>query len=141
MWRLPCIILEYDILFLDIELFRMTGIEAGDFIRNRLEDRSMQIIYISGKSSYARELFKTQPMDFLVKPITQQNREQEFYGKLRDVSKKLSDSFLNIHHSYIVNPEYVLHYAYDALELMDGTILPISKANRKQIRERILRER
>ena len=72
MWRLPCIILEYDILFLDIELFRMTGIEAGDFIRNRLEDRSMQIIYISGKSSYARELFKTQPMDFLVKPITKQ---------------------------------------------------------------------
>ena len=183
---------QIDILFLDIELFRMTGIEAGDYIRNRLEDRSMQIIYISGKSSYARELFKTQPMDFLVKPITQQDidealelaikiikknmekfefqighdfyympygsllyfssegrkikiftthGEQEFYGKLRDVSKKLSDSFLNIHHSYIVNPEYVLHYAYDALELMDGTILPISKANRKQIRERILRER
>ena len=64
---------QIDILFLDIELFEMTGIQAGDFIRNRLEDRGMQIIYISGKSSYARELFKTQPMDFLVKPITQQN--------------------------------------------------------------------
>lgn len=64
---------QIDILFLDIELYEMTGIQAADFIRNHLEDRVMQIIYISGKSSYAKELFKTQPMDFLVKPITQQD--------------------------------------------------------------------
>ena len=43
-----------------------------DFIRNRLEERSMQIIYISGKASYAQELFRTQPMDFLVKPISRE---------------------------------------------------------------------
>ena len=61
-----------DILFLDIELFELTGIEVGSFIRNKMEDRGMQIIYISGKSSYAQKLFKTQPMDFLVKPITRQ---------------------------------------------------------------------
>lgn len=61
-----------DILFLDIELFNLSGIEVGDFIRNRMEDRGMQIIYISGESSYAQRLFKSQPMDFLVKPITQQ---------------------------------------------------------------------
>lgn len=60
-----------DILFLDIELLELTGIEVGSFIRNELNDREMQIIYISGKSSYAQQLFKTQPMDFLVKPITQ----------------------------------------------------------------------
>lgn len=60
-----------DILFLDIELVELNGIQAGDFIRNQLEDREMQIIYISGKSSYAQQLFKTQPMDFLVKPVTQ----------------------------------------------------------------------
>ncbi len=150
----------------------------------------MQIIYISGNSSYARDLFKTQPMDFLVKPVTQQDidgtldlavkilkkgtekfefrigrdyyyvpfgsilyftsegrkikiftihGEQEFYGKLRDVSQRLPGRFLSIHHSYIVNPEYVIRYAYDFVELTDGTILPISKANRKQVRERILR--
>lgn len=64
-----------DILFLDIELFEVTGIEVGDFIRNKMEDRGMQIVYISGKSSYAQKLFKTQPMDFLVKPITRQQIE------------------------------------------------------------------
>lgn len=182
---------QVDILFLDIELFKMTGIETGNFIRNSLEDRNMQIIYISGKSSYAQELFKTQPMDFLVKPITQEDinetlnlaikilkknmgkfefqigydfyyisfgnilyfssegrkikiftihGEKQFYGKLKDVSKKLPDGFLNIHHSYVINQTYVMHYAYDAVELTNGTILPISKANRKQVREKILRE-
>lgn len=182
---------QIDILFLDIELYEMTGIQAADFIRNHLEDRVMQIIYISGKSSYAKELFKTQPMDFLVKPIMQQDidgtlnlaikilkknlekfefqighdfyyipfgnilyfssegrkikiyttyGEKVFYGKLRDVFQGISDRFLSIHNSYIVNPEYVIHYSYDKVELTDGTVLPISKANRKQIRERILRE-
>lgn len=65
-----------DILFLDIELLKLTGIEVGDFIRNRLEDRKMQIVYISGKSSYAQALFKTQPLDFLIKPISQKQIDE-----------------------------------------------------------------
>ncbi len=60
-----------DILFLDIELLEQNGIETAHFIRNRLEDREMQIIYVSAKTSYAQELFKAQPMDFLVKPVGQ----------------------------------------------------------------------
>ena len=31
----------------------------------------MQIVYLSGKSSYAQMLFRTQPMEFLIKPIVQ----------------------------------------------------------------------
>lgn len=63
---------EIDILFLDIELYEMSGIEVGGFIRSSLEDRRMQIVYISGKASHALELFQTQPMDFLIKPVTQE---------------------------------------------------------------------
>lgn len=51
-----------DVLFLDIELFELSGIEVAEFIRNQLEDRGMQIIYISGEASYAQKLFKTQPI-------------------------------------------------------------------------------
>ena len=180
-----------DILFLDIELFELTGIEVGDFIRNQLENREMQIIYISGKSSYAQKLFKTQPMDFLIKPITQpqidealdlavkiigQNSEtfefkngkeyyyvsygeimyfvsegrkikiitphgeQEFYGKMRELEKNLPGEFITIHQSYVINREYLARYTYEMVELTNGTILTISKANRKQVREKILRE-
>ncbi|HBA68466.1 MAG TPA: DNA-binding response regulator [Lachnospiraceae bacterium] len=180
-----------DILFLDIELLHLTGIEVADFIRNRMENRLMQIIYISGIASYAQQLFKTQPMDFLIKPITQTkiddsldlalkllgrnmdkfkfqygrdyyylpfgeimylvsegrkiriitlHEEKEFYGKLRDVLNSLPQEFIVIHKSYIVNREHIVRYAYEVVELTDGTVLTISKANRKQVRERLLQE-
>ncbi len=180
-----------DILFLDIELFKMTGIEVGSYIRNVLDNMGLQIIYISGKASYALQLFKTQPMDFLVKPILQEhiahamdmavkiikkrNEKFEFrqgkdyyyismgdivyfeskakkikivtlhdtyeiYGRLKDIVKGLTDDFIMIHQSYVINKEYVLRYTYEMIELVDGTMLTISKVNRKQVRERILKD-
>lgn len=59
-----------DILFLDIELIGKNGIDVAQNIRTLLCDNEMIIIYISSKSSYAIDLFKTQPLDFLIKPIT-----------------------------------------------------------------------
>lgn len=180
-----------DILFLDIELFKMTGIEVGNFIRNVLDNMGLQIIYISGKASYALQLFKTQPMDFLVKPILQEHIDHsmdmairiiikrkerfefrqgkeyyyiamgdiiyfessgkkikivtahdtyEIYGRLKDIVKGLTEDFIMIHQSYVINREYVLRYTYEMVELVNGTILTISKVNRKQVRERILRD-
>ena len=58
-----------DLLFLDIELVTTSGIEVGRFIRNRLENHEIAIAYISSKSSYAMELFKIRPVDFLIKPV------------------------------------------------------------------------
>jgi len=179
-----------DILFLDIELIKLSGIQVGSFIRNKLLDRGMQIIYISNNSSYALELFKTQPMDFLVKPITAQQienaldlaiellekntklfefqngrdyyyisygeiiyfesegrkikivaqgAEKEFYGTIRELEKRLPKEFLTVHQSYVINRMHVVRYTYETVEMDNGTILSISKAYRKQIRERLLR--
>lgn len=76
-----------DILFLDIELFEMTGIEVAHYIREQMDDRSMQIIYISGKTHYAQSLFKTQPMDFLVKPLTSEQIGEAFDLAIKILSK------------------------------------------------------
>ena len=59
-----------DILFLDIELVQKNGIETGGFIRDEMGDTDTHIVYISSKQSYAMELFKMQPLEFLVKPIS-----------------------------------------------------------------------
>ena len=179
-----------DILYLDIELFKLSGIEVGDFIRNRLEDRGMQIIYISGEPAYAQKLFKSQPMDFLVKPITRKQiedsldlavklveknakkfefqngrdyyyisygkiiyfesegrkikivavgAEKEFYGGIRDLVKRLPKEFFPIHQSYVINKMHVVRYTYEMVEMDNGLMLSISKAYRKQVRERLLR--
>lgn len=78
-----------DILFLGIELFELSGIEVGHFIRNKMEDRGMQIIYISGETAYAHRLFKSQPMDFLVKPITQQQIEDSMNLAVKLIEKSM----------------------------------------------------
>ena len=58
-----------DLLFLDIELVSMDGIQVGRLIRTELANQEISIAYISAKSSYAMELFKIHPIDILVKPV------------------------------------------------------------------------
>ncbi len=58
-----------DLLFLDIELISTDGIKVGRYIREELENMEIMIVYISSKSSYAMNLFRIQPLDFLIKPI------------------------------------------------------------------------
>ncbi len=60
-----------DILFLDIELFQKNGIEVGAFIRDDMGDMDTHIVYISAKEGYVMQLFQAQPLDFLVKPISE----------------------------------------------------------------------
>lgn len=62
--------LGLDILFLDIEMLQKNGIETGAFIRDEMGDTDTHIVYISSKQGYAMELFKIQPLEFLIKPIS-----------------------------------------------------------------------
>lgn len=60
---------RYDLVFLDIELYKINGVEVGKRIRNELNDELTQIVYISGNQSYAMELFEIRPLNFLIKPL------------------------------------------------------------------------
>jgi DNA-binding LytR/AlgR family response regulator len=62
----------YDLIFLDIELDGINGVDAGVKIREVFNDELIPIVYISGKSSYAMELFQIHPLDFLIKPLTKE---------------------------------------------------------------------
>lgn len=61
---------ELDLIFLDIELIQANGVSVGKFIRNEMEDINTHIVYISSKQAYAMQLFQVQPLDFLVKPVS-----------------------------------------------------------------------
>lgn len=63
---------HFDLLILDIELNEIKGINIGETVRQGINSDNTYIIYISSKSHYAMELFKTRPIDFLVKPINDQ---------------------------------------------------------------------
>lgn len=59
----------FDLIFLDIELKKISGIEVGRVIREEFKDNITQIVYISAKQDYAIELFENRPLHFLIKPI------------------------------------------------------------------------
>lgn len=60
---------SFDIIFLDIELNDINGVEVGKFIREKQNDQVVQIVYISAQTKYCMELFDIRPMNFLEKPI------------------------------------------------------------------------
>lgn len=98
-----------DLLFLDIELVSTNGIQIGRLIRNELENPDISIAYISSKSSYALELFKIHPIDFLIKPISAQDiwdtidEALRFYNRNNTVFEYKADGYNHkIPHRHII---------------------------------------
>lgn len=79
---------RYDLVFLDIELYEINGVEVGKRIRNELNDELTQIVYISGNESYAMELFEIRPLNFLIKPFNKEKIESVILKSLKLLDKK-----------------------------------------------------
>lgn len=60
----------YDLIFMDIELYHLNGIEVGKYIRKEQDNEITQIAFVSSKQSYAMDLFSVRPLDFILKPIS-----------------------------------------------------------------------
>lgn len=60
---------SFDLIYLDIEMEPMNGLELGRKIRSTMLDYKTDIVYISGKDGYDRQLFDVQPLHFIPKPI------------------------------------------------------------------------
>ncbi|MBQ1251987.1 MAG: response regulator transcription factor [Firmicutes bacterium] len=60
---------SFDLIFLDIQMYQISGIDVAKAIREHQGDLLTQIVYISAKREYAMELFETHPLNFLVKPV------------------------------------------------------------------------
>lgn len=74
-----------DLLFLDIELPGLSGVDAGAHIRDKLENGQTEIVYISGHTGYAMRLFRFQPMDFLIKPLARDEVKRVFHTFLKSM--------------------------------------------------------
>lgn len=88
---------RYDVIFLDIEMETLNGIEFGNCLRRELSDEETRIVYISWKKSYAMDLFKVRPYDFLVKPLKE--RADEIVG----IVTKIYDDVLKDEQYYMFN--------------------------------------
>ena len=59
----------FDLIFLDIEMGEINGVQVGRYLRDELKDYIVKIVYISSKNGYDRQLFDVQPFNFLPKPL------------------------------------------------------------------------
>ena len=60
---------DFQILFLDIEMPELNGIELASIIRTSI-DRHVFIVFISSYPEYMHESFKVHPYNYLQKPIS-----------------------------------------------------------------------
>lgn len=66
--------------------------------------------------------------------------ELEFYGKMADVISRLdSMKFWIIHKSFIINTDYVFQFGRDEITMVNGESLPVSKAYKKEITDKLLK--
>lgn len=64
---------------------------------------------------------------------------ENFYEKLSQVMQRLnSNYFFEIHKSYIVNMRYITRYQKDSITMVNGDIIPISRARQKTVEQKIL---
>ncbi len=68
----------FDIIFLDIELKGISGIDVCRYIRQEMDDETQQIVFISAQKQYSLELHSFHPLDFLVKEIDEGSVETVF---------------------------------------------------------------
>ena len=78
----------YDVVFLDIELGKISGLDVSQMLRTSLGNEATQIIYISGKTEYAIDVFDYDPIYFLAKPLTEEMVEKAFKKIIRKLNIK-----------------------------------------------------
>lgn len=99
---------KLDLIFLDIELSGISGIDVGKFLREKLVDLRTAIVYISRKSHYAIDLFRLQPIDFLIKPLETTKIEEvlkiwneRYHDKNKVLEVKTNKSYYSLPYSDI----------------------------------------
>lgn len=78
--------LYFELIFLDIEMNTMNGIQAAQILRDM--DVFSLIVYISSHEKYMKDLFYTEPFRFLAKPINQTELHDAFLSAYKRIRQK-----------------------------------------------------
>ncbi|MFP3153190.1 LytTR family DNA-binding domain-containing protein [Lachnospiraceae bacterium ZAX-1] len=113
----------FDVLILDIEMKKMSGMELAKTIRRI--DGDVIIIFVTSHSSYSLEGYEVNPLHYLTKPL----QEQKFFKVL---DKAFAIYLLQGRHGLVINAEaglqkippdtisYIAIYSHDAKVYTSG---------------------
>lgn len=84
---------DFDVLFLDIEMGKMSGVELAKKVRS--ENKSIQIIFITGYMEYISEGYDVEALHYLLKPVGKEKLEEVLCRALRRI--RMQEKSLLIH--------------------------------------------
>ncbi len=77
---------NYNLLFQDIEMDNMNGIEVVQRIKSLIQD--IHVIYVSAHNGYIFETYKTDPLNYLIKPVV----IHQLYDVLDEVKRRIIEA-------------------------------------------------
>ncbi len=89
---------EYDIIFLDIIMGGINGIETAKKLRKK--DKTVEIIYLTGYPGLTREALSVHAFEYLEKPV----RKDQIYYQLDEALEKILRKKLNEEYKYHIVP-------------------------------------
>ena len=183
--------MSYDVLFMDIEMPGIDGIEVCRRIRQKNENTL--VVFISNKDELVFQSFEVRPFRFIRKAefekllpsladavekelkkkagslirieesagrdfacfdanriayveaqgrncrIVEEGKETVLAASFQDVSGLLTSfPFIQPHRSYLVNCRYIFRFLKQEIELTDGTLIPMSRRRRDEVRQAFL---
>lgn len=113
----------YNLLFLDIEIPDYDGIYISNFIRNELSNESLQIAYISSKTTYALQLFDFRPINFIIKPFNYESINKVIikYLKINNINTHIF-SYKKRHAIYNISLSDIMYFESKGRKIIIHTI-------------------
>ena len=137
-----CLKNEPDVLFLDIELGDINGIEVAKYLRN--EFPTLIIVYITNHPDYVFSCFETEPLNFLKKPIDkiefdktfQRIIKNEMVGKIDEIYNFLKvHGFVKSHQGFVVNMLHIKDFGESEIRMKNGESVLMSVRKRLKTKE------
>ena len=102
----------FDIIFLDIEMYKEDGISAAK--RIRIYDKNGLIIYVTSHENHMNESFTVRPFRFMVKPVNENQMEECFKAAYKDICNEdfyFRFSYQRINHKVLIRD--ILYFESD----------------------------
>ena len=126
--------MRFDILFLDVLMPGVNGIETAQEIREY--DSAMKIIFLTSSAEYAVESYTVNAYFYQLKPIW----PESFYRLMDSLSGQLAkyNNFLRAHRSYLVNMEYIKTISSKAILMVNQDEIPVPHGKCSEIKNQYL---
>ena len=103
---------KFDVLFLDIQMEGMNGIDTARALREKQED--MVVIFITGVKEYVFEAFDVSAFHYLLKPVEEKKFSEVFERAKKEVEKRTTQGQKNIfiktrNRSFTINHDNILY--------------------------------